>query len=295
MNYTWLINIYLWRKLVHRSLDAVQRVLLLIPMFLVIIIPMSGSTIYHHTKNNSTVLYGRYQANGYTGLDYYNNDPADHSLMLIGGVRGDFDIEIWMDWIIASKGWSEEEWQPFLDQWEGATDLASKNQVLASQSIRIFYWGSTDLAGIPEKAETMPTKDMVDQLASEMEGMENVILIGWSKGGNLVLHYLKQLAAGKLDNAVTPAGVILLAPATHPFLALPYWNASLAPGRIPDIVSKAVNICASRDGVCPKTIKGAINIDPTGDYPDKRIHGPFGLHAQGIMAYIDEREIVAAQ
>ncbi|MFZ0544144.1 MAG: hypothetical protein WAM60_01815 [Candidatus Promineifilaceae bacterium] len=277
----------------HRSRGAVKRFLSLISLFqLVILISTCGSTHPHEIKSNITVHYNRYQANEPASSSYDKN-PAERSLMLIGGFKGNFDIEVWMDWIIAFKGWSDDQWEEFLAQWEGATDLAGKNQVLESQSIRIFYWGSSNLAEIPEMAKTMPTKDMVEPLANEMDGMENVILIGWSKGGNLVLHYLKQLDAGKLDTTVPPVGVILLAPATHPFLALPIWNANIVPEKVPNIVPKAVNICASGDGVCPSTIRGAINIDPAIDYSNEKIHGPFGLHAQGIIDYIEGDVIVA--
>jgi RHS repeat-associated protein len=51
--------------------------------------------------------------------------PDGHDLMIVGGLGGNLNIEDWEEWIIAYKGWSEDQWTDFFNQWVGlGSDLA---------------------------------------------------------------------------------------------------------------------------------------------------------------------------
>ncbi len=138
-------------------------------------------------------------------------DPTGHDLMIVGGAGGDIDPITWQQWIMAYKGWSAADWDAFYKEWSGKTDFADKNAVLAAEGIRIFTWGGSTVEEATSSAGSAKNWEMLDQLSKEMEGMQDITLIGWSKGGNLVMEYLQKLAGGQ--NLVEPKHVVLIAPA----------------------------------------------------------------------------------
>jgi len=197
--------------------------------------------------------------------------------MIVGGRGGDLDPKLWKEWIVAYKGWTDEEWEAFYDKWDRASELNDKNTVLAGEGIGIFTWGGSTWDEAIGNAHSSQTKDMVDDLASQMASMEDVTLIGWSKGGNLVLHYMQQLESGEFETAITPLRAVLLAPGTHP--AGPAVGASWVKNEVPTGGPRAINICAHQDPACPLTVRNAHNINP----PKEQGHGPHGNYALPVI------------
>jgi len=213
-----------------------------------------------------------------------------YDLMLVGGAGGDLGLDRWRAWIMAYKGWLNEEWSLFYQQWERAPTLADKNKILDAEGIRIFTWGATSVDEGPAKGGKGKVGKEVHRLAREMEGMRDITLIGISKGGNLVLHYLALSFKGEISGP-TPERIVLLGPSTWPYAR---WCANVpscipqnvggacvgvpAPPQVPPI--PAVNICSHGDIVCPLTISGAHNINP-----------PWEGHGHGWQSDYAERVI----
>ena len=222
-------------------------------------------------------LLNRYSYVRNSPLNYV--DPTGHDLMIVGGNGGDLDIAIWQQWIVEYKGWSLEQWNKFHAIWNAAQDLDAKNVVLAAEGIGVFNWGGTTWTEADTNAHSETTISMIDELASQMAGMKDVTLIGWSKGGNLVLQYLWAQEQGRLNNAVIPVRAVLLAPGTHP--AGPILGASWVRNEVPGGWPATVNICSHGDRACPLTIRNAVwNINP----PWKgNFHGPHGRFAASVI------------
>ena len=211
-------------------------------------------------------------------------DPSGHDLMIVGGVGGDFDVAKWKDWIMAYKGWNESQWNEFYgnkEEWSDSNFAAGLAR-LDKEGIRIFSWGGSTLSEKRENAQHKWTDDaMAEELADEMAGMQDITLLGLSKGGNLVMHYLKRLEAGKLDvDAPRPLHAILVSPATHPGGVFRYTDPFLN-NSVPNTGPETVNICAVGDIACPLKVRGALNINP----PESFGHtGPKGHFAHGVYA-----------
>ncbi len=206
-------------------------------------------------------------------------DPTGHDLMIVGGAGGDLDIAIWQQWIVEYKGWSLEQWNKFHATWNAAQDLDAKNEVLAAEGVGVFNWGGTTWDEAKTNAHSETTISMVDELASQMAGMKDVTLVGWSKGGNLVLQYLWAQEQGRLKDAVIPVRAVLLAPGTHP--AGPILGASWVRNEVPGGWPTTVNICSHGDRACPLTIRNAVwNINPPWN---GNFHGPHGRFAASVI------------
>jgi len=181
---------------------------------------------------------------------------------------------------MAYKGWSDDEWNVFFSRWGEATDLAAKDAVLLAEGIRIFTWGGDTWNNALANARSESTTDMIDELAEQMADLRDITLIGWSKGGNLVLHYLDQVGGGELDGGIMPLRVVLLAAATHPAGILV--GAPLAREEVPETIPFATSICSTRDLVCTENIRNAHDINPTGSS-----HGPHGSYAADVIANLN--------
>jgi RHS repeat-associated protein len=206
-------------------------------------------------------------------------DPTGHDLMIVGGAGGDLDIAIWQQWIMEYKGWSLEQWNKFHATWYAAQDLNAKNVVLAAEGIGVFNWGGATWDEAKANAQSDTTISMIDELASQMAGMKDVTLVGWSKGGNLVLQYLWAQQQGRLKDAVIPVRAVLLAPGTHPLG--PILGASWVRNEVPGGWPATVNICSHGDRACPLTIRNAVwNINPPWN---GNFHGPHGRFAASVI------------
>ncbi len=206
-------------------------------------------------------------------------DPTGHDLMIVGGYGGDLDIEIWQEWIMEYKGWSLDKWNEFFGVWSNANDFGARNAALRAEGIGIFSWGGTSSASALTAAKSATTRSMVDELAQQMAGMKDVTLLGWSKGGNLVLQYLWAQEQGRLTDAVIPVRAVLLAPGTHP-LGVVRFGASWVRNEVPGGWPSTINICSYGDVACPLTIRNATsNINP----PEEEGHGPFRQYAAEVI------------
>ena len=219
---------------------------------------------------------------------YVNNrplvaiDPTGHDLMIVGGAGGDMDPIVWQQWIMAYKGWSTEEWKAFYEAWSGAADFASKNKVLAAEGIGIFTWGGNTMEEAISNAGSGRNVDMLDELANQMAGMKDVTLIGWSKGGSLVMHYLKRLEKGQIEG-IKPLRAVLLAPATHPLGK--YKGTGWQNNYVPESGPRTVNICSQGDAACPLTIRNAwLNFNPLWEGHG---HGPHGDYAETVIRTLE--------
>ena len=106
---------------------------------------------------------------------------------------------------MAYKGWDEDQWRKVVDAWEAAVEangLAAGDAVLARHGIGIFTWGGNTVEEAASNARSAKNWEMLEQLGEEMEGMQDITLIGWSKGGNLVMEYLAALDGGQ--NLIEP-------------------------------------------------------------------------------------------
>jgi RHS repeat-associated protein len=222
-------------------------------------------------------------------------DPSGHDMMIVGGVGGDLHAGRWKDWIMAYKGWDEQQWGEFYEGYSGLVksgDFSGQQALLNSIGVRIFAWGGNSMEEGAANAASEWTGEMVDQLASEMKGMQDITLIGHSKGGNLVMQYLKRLEAGKLAaDAPRPLHVALIAPATLPggFVR----HVSPINHSVPKDGPQTINICATGDPVClsPFGVRNALNVNPPRShghngypYPGRFAHG---LYAVSVLSALN--------
>jgi RHS repeat-associated protein len=133
-------------------------------------------------------------------------DPSGHDAMFVGGYNTNdwADPSEWKDWIMAYKGWTEHDgnWEAWLKEWQKASD-ADKQEIMNVTGIHIFNWSECD-CGVGQAASRNATINWaMDELSQEMAGMQDITLVGHSKGGNLALNYLQHLSGRvKPKNAV---------------------------------------------------------------------------------------------
>jgi len=123
-------------------------------------------------------------------------DPSGHDLMIVPGYNNDdwLNPEEWKEWIMAYKGWTGEEWNQFLAKWTKADD-AGKQQLMQATGVHIFNWAGFATGIDPQAASrSAGVGDMLAELSRQMAGMKDITLVGHSKGGNLVLNYVQQMA-----------------------------------------------------------------------------------------------------
>jgi len=231
---------------------------------------------------------------------YVNNrplvaiDPTGHDLVIVGGIGGDVNRyamdHYWKEWIMAYKGWDQATWKEVIDAWEAAVGtggLAAGNTELAKHGIHLFTWGGTTIEEAEANAKSAITDDaaMLKRLSDEMTGHQHqdITLIGWSKGGNLVMHYLKQVAEG--ESLTKPMHVVLLSPAnTVPGEFVPRGISGYGKNEIPYIAGTNVaNVCPKGDYACDTSVQGAINFNTgiSGHVP------PHGHKAQHVLTALN--------
>jgi len=124
------------------------------------------------------------------------------NLMIVGGYNNDNweDPSEWMEWIMAYKGWSPSDWDQFYQAWTQAGDTL-KNQMMADNRVYLFDWTACDCAAdlLPfgdtphqNASRRAHVEEMLDELETQLSALQDVTLIGHSKGGNLVLNYMQR-------------------------------------------------------------------------------------------------------
>ena len=124
------------------------------------------------------------------------------NLMIVGGYNNDNweDPSEWMEWIMAYKGWSQSDWDQFYQTWTQADD-ALRTQMMADNRVYLFDWTACDCAAdrlvfgdSPHQnaSRRAHVEEMLDELETQVSGLEDATLIGHSKGGNLVLNYMQR-------------------------------------------------------------------------------------------------------
>ncbi len=137
-----------------------------------------------------------------------STDPSGHDLMLVAGYFTDDWNNLgqaWKPWMTAYKGWNTDEVNAFYELWRiGKDNDAFKKFLMSVSKVHIFNWGLANpqaSSAPPVNGATIDTAKVV--LWNEMQGMEDITLVGHSKGGNLVLNYLQDPEdASILKNAV---------------------------------------------------------------------------------------------
>lgn len=124
------------------------------------------------------------------------------NLMIVGGYNNNNweDPSEWKEWIMACKGWSQTEWGQFYQAWTGG-DNALRTQMMADNHVYLFDWTACNCAtdrlvfgDSPHQnaSRRAHVEDMLSELETQLSGLQNVTLIGHSKGGNLVLNYMQR-------------------------------------------------------------------------------------------------------
>ena len=124
------------------------------------------------------------------------------NLMIVGGYNNDNweDPSEWMEWIMAYKGWSQSDWDRFYQVWTRGDD-ALRTQMMADNRVYLFDWTACDCAAdlLPfgdtshqNASRRAHVEDMLSELETQLSELEDVTLIGHSKGGNLVLNYMQR-------------------------------------------------------------------------------------------------------
>ncbi len=156
-------------------------------------------------------------------------DPSGHDLMIVPGYADDNDYEVdpssYEQWIRAYKGWKDDEagnkaWKEFIIGWRDRNK--SKEQLKAwmfQYGVHIFDWSACSCQNqILRSSQAADVMAMIPELKRQMQGLKDITLIGHSKGGNLVLNYLKSVGAGdSVKNAV--------------IIEAPKWTFMLWPGQ----------------------------------------------------------------
>jgi pimeloyl-ACP methyl ester carboxylesterase len=124
------------------------------------------------------------------------------NLMIVGGYNNNNweDPSEWMEWIMAYKGWSQIDWDQFYQAWTQADDML-RTQMMANNRIYLFDWTACDCAAdlLPfgdtphqNASRRAHVEEMLGELETQLSELEDVTLIGHSKGGNLVLNYMQR-------------------------------------------------------------------------------------------------------
>ena len=135
---------------------------------------------------NNPQLFNRYSYVGNSPLNYV--DPSGHDLMIVTGVGDQWigDIEPWKAWIMAYKGMSLEDWNAFTKEW----DLARKEGKLELDGIKFFDWTACDCAwGNADNSFNATIEQALPLLIKQLQGMQDITILGFSKGANLAAHY----------------------------------------------------------------------------------------------------------
>lgn len=157
---------------------------------------------------------------------------------------------------------------------EDGQDLKAGNELLSDYGIRIFTWGADTMAEAADAAGSSQYDEMIPELSKAMEGMQDITLLGLSKGGQLILQYLSSLAEGR--QLTQPIHAVLVAAADTPFAALltrgwgtsPYFGVPYNPG------IDVANVCSGIDPLCTKRLEGARNFEAgSGGILGHGIHG----------------------
>ncbi len=234
---------------------------------------------------SDTIIPGPANPQSFNRYSYVNNrplvatDPTGHDLVIVGGMGGNADMEEWKEWIMAYKGWSEWTFTEVLKQWQAAVEqggLTQGNELLAQHGVHIFTWGGSSVKEAESNAGSAKNWEMLDQLSKEMEGMQDITLVGWSKGGNLVMEYLQKLAENQ--NLIKPKHAVLIAPANTIVSEAAPGIRDVSP-QVPSIGINVANVCARGDRVCHMRVLGTITFNAGLDG-----HGPHGHIAKQTFA-----------
>jgi RHS repeat-associated protein len=109
-------------------------------------------------------------------------DPSGHDAMLVGGLGSNVynDPAAFEMWVRHYKGWDADEWKKYYDGWKAAND-AQRAEIMKSTGIHYFNF---DMG-----FGTLVDDGLVRELSKQMAGMQDVTLIGYSKGASLVMNY----------------------------------------------------------------------------------------------------------
>jgi hypothetical protein len=103
------------------------------------------------------------------------------------------------------------------------SDDWGKKELMKETGVHFFNWNvcgcaNQDWFGFGQASSRADIDDMIPNLRKQMEGMEDITLVGHSKGGNLILNYLQNMTSEQAErqsikNAVTidalTAGIVL--------------------------------------------------------------------------------------
>jgi hypothetical protein len=110
-------------------------------------------------------------------------DPSGHDVMIVGG-RGSnvYDNPAAFEmWVRAYKGWDATQWANFYDAWMNGS-RAVRTQLMNTNGVHFFDYDMSDNTSVDDK--------MINELSRQMVGMHDIILVGYSKGANLVMNYI---------------------------------------------------------------------------------------------------------
>ncbi|MBA3531833.1 MAG: hypothetical protein H0T73_07940, partial [Ardenticatenales bacterium] len=147
-------------------------------------------------------------------------DPTGHDVMLVGGFGShDWeDPETWREWVMAYKGWTNDDWHKyFYGEWMEATragDDAAKQTIMKREGVHIFNWNACGCGTTGKQSSRNASIDWgIGALEEQMEGMQDITMIGHSKGGNLVLHYISTVGhKHNVKNAITAGSPLWSSP-----------------------------------------------------------------------------------
>ncbi|EKD96391.1 MAG: hypothetical protein ACD_24C00069G0001, partial [uncultured bacterium] len=226
-----------------------------------------------------------------------NIDPRGHDLVIVGGIGGNADPNLYKSWIQTYKGWNDKEWKEFYSKYQNALsnvkgsqeeNFAAANRVLRSQNIHIFNWGADTYEDLIHNAREKETIKMKEQLSKEMEGLQDITLISWSKGANLAMHYMSALDRG--EKLIRPKHYILISAPVKSGLAGaatqtsrlfgPVEGISYAGEGVPSSFgsSNVVSLSAKDDIWAGDIVKNALNFQA-------------GLHGHGT--YQERKDLIA--
>ena len=210
--------------------------------------------------------------------------------MIVGGYSGEDwnDPEAWKEWIVAYTGWSDGQWNKFRNDWRDP-DI-DRDVLMYDTGVHIFNW---DASGKGYDAKSASRRTSVEEalplLDAQMAGMQDITLIGHSKGGNLVLNHVRSLdgRSSQVKNVV-----LIDALSSNDWL-LPVARGSWAGRNVTGTDVNAVNIYNPADIVNSFAlgfVRGATNYSQTvgqqvraGDPEGKRIHSHKNHLAEQVL------------
>jgi RHS repeat-associated protein len=204
-------------------------------------------------------------------------DPSGHDVMLVSGWGTDgeyLDPADWEAWIRYYKGWETEEgfalWKEWYTSWTQA-DEAGKIALMQSSGIHIFDWRTCNCAaGIFDNSQNATIAWAVEELDRQLAGMEDITIIGHSKGGNAVLTYLKD---PRFNRNIKNAILLDIPTRKSPIVGWLSGSKLLLNPDVPSNGPNVVNVYHQYDPVNNfggGAIEGAINHRDTTSYWDPR-------------------------